>query len=621
MLTSEQRRKQKKIRFTEYYDLQKTFDVLYEKSRMGYQFCNLLDLITTRENILLAYRSLKGNSGSNTPGVDKRTIQHLSKMDEETFIGLVRKQFNWYCPKKVRRVEIPKPNGKLRPLGIPTIMDRIVQQCILQVLEPICEAKFYEHSYGFRPNRSTEQAIARLYQLVQKTHLHYVVDVDIKGFFDNVCHHKLICQLWSLGIQDKKLLCIIREMLKAPILLPDGKVVYPTKGTPQGGILSPLLSNVVLNELDWWIASQWEYMETEHDYAHLNKNGSINRGNQYRALRRSNLKEVFIVRYADDFKIVCKNYDSAKRIFLAVKQWLKERLRLEISPEKSKIVNLRKKYSDFLGFKIRVWRKGNKFVVKSHIADKAIERIKRNLAEGIKKIQYPKDSQKQYAAISYYNSIVAGIHNYYQIATCVNLDLSLIAPAINKQFKNRLASQGLSKKGVLKNSYIKCHYGKSKQIRFLKGFPLIPIGYIKHRHPISKKREVNRYTDSGRKQIHNNLEIDVKTMLWLMRHPLTSHSIEYADNRISLFAAQYGLCGVTNKKLLPQEIHCHHIKPLHKGGNDKYDNLIIVDERIHELIHATQAVTIEQLLNELQLTGYQLNKLNALRAEAELPVI
>lgn len=396
MLTSEQRRKQKKIRFTEYYDLQKTFDVLYEKSRMGYQFCNLLDLITTRENILLAYRSLKGNSGSNTPGVDKRTIQHLSKMDEETFIGLVRKQFNWYCPKKVRRVEIPKPNGKLRPLGIPTIMDRIVQQCILQVLEPICEAKFYEHSYGFRPNRSTEQAIARLYQLVQKTHLHYVVDVDIKGFFDNVCHHKLICQLWSLGIQDKKLLCIIREMLKAPILLPDGKVVYPTKGTPQGGILSPLLSNVVLNELDWWIASQWEYMETEHDYAHLNKNGSINRGNQYRALRRSNLKEVFIVRYADDFKIVCKNYDSAKRIFLAVKQWLKERLRLEISPEKSKIVNLRKKYSDFLGFKIRVWRKGNKFVVKSHIADKAIERIKRNLAEGIKKIQYPKDSQKQY---------------------------------------------------------------------------------------------------------------------------------------------------------------------------------------------------------------------------------
>lgn len=104
-------------------------------------------------------------------------------------------------------------------------------------------------------------------------------------------------------------------------------------------------------------------------------------------------------------------------------------------------------------------------------------------------------------------------------------------------------------------------------------------------------------------------------------HPLTSHSIEYADNRISLFAAQYGLYGVTNKKLLPQEIHCHHIKPLHKGGNDKYDNLIIVDERIHELIHATQAVTIEQLLNELQLTGYQLNKLNALRAEAELPVI
>jgi len=130
-------------------------------------------------------------------------------------------------------------------------MDRLIQQCILQVLEPICEAKFYKHSYGFRSLRSTKQAISRAYFLCQSNNLHYVVDVDIKSFFDNINHGKLIKQLYTLGIRDKCLIAIISKMLKAKI----ENVGIPNKGTPQGGILSPLLANVVLNEFDWWISS------------------------------------------------------------------------------------------------------------------------------------------------------------------------------------------------------------------------------------------------------------------------------------------------------------------------------------------------------------------------------
>ena len=121
-------------------------------------------------------------------------------------------------------------------------------QSIKQILEPICEAKFSNNSYGFRPNRSVEHAISRTYSLLQRAHLHYVLEFDIKGFFDNVNHSKLIRQLWSLGIQDKQLLFVIKRILKAPIRMPDGTTEYPTKGTPQGGIISPLLANVVLNE-------------------------------------------------------------------------------------------------------------------------------------------------------------------------------------------------------------------------------------------------------------------------------------------------------------------------------------------------------------------------------------
>lgn len=249
-------RKRTALRNAEYYDQQELFDSLYTRSKNNEVFGHLMEIIASPENIKLAYRNIKRNGGSETAGTDGMTITCFSGMEEKQFVNFIQRRFANYHPKAVRRVEIPKPNGKMRPLGIPCMTDRIIQQCVLQVLEPICEAKFYEHSYGFRPNRSAENAVAYLENRMFIGNLYYVVDVDIKGFFDNVNHRKLLRQLWTLGIRDTKLLQIIKAMLKAPIRLPDGNTVFPDKGTPQGGILSPLLANVVLNELDWWVASQ-----------------------------------------------------------------------------------------------------------------------------------------------------------------------------------------------------------------------------------------------------------------------------------------------------------------------------------------------------------------------------
>lgn len=355
----------------------------------------------------------------------------------------------------------------------------MIQQCILQVLEPICEARFYKQSYGVRPLRSAKHAIARAYFLTQIVHLHYVVDIDVKGFFDNINHAKLLKQLWALGIRDKSLLKVISKMLKAEI---EG-VGIPEKGTPQGGILSPLLANVVLNELDWWIASQWEVHKTK--YAYKPYKGS-NAG-MYEALRNTNLKEIHMVRYADDFKIFCRHRSHAERIFAATQKWLWERLSLEISPEKSRITNLRKGYSEFLGIKIKVRPKGKKsgrntkkkrFVVSARLGDKAKGKILHEVRKQVKSMQNPKPNEGD-IYVNNYNAYVIGVHNYYSCATECSMDFAKIAFLSRSALKNRLKTRKRRARELLP-AYFEKQYGKSQRVLFADDTPLLPIGYVQH---------------------------------------------------------------------------------------------------------------------------------------------
>ena len=173
--------------------------------------------------------------------------------------------------------------------------------------------------------------------------------------------------------------------------MPDGKIYYPTKGTPQGGIISPLLANIVLNELDHWVESQWQENPITRKYAIiLNKNGGENKGAGYYAMKKTGLKEMFIVRYADDFRILCRNKNAAERTKIAVTQWLEKRLRLEVSAEKTRIVNVKRRYSEFLGFKIKVHRQANKLVITSHICDKRLKAERDKLVEQAKRIARPR---------------------------------------------------------------------------------------------------------------------------------------------------------------------------------------------------------------------------------------
>ncbi|NFE61344.1 group II intron reverse transcriptase/maturase [Clostridium botulinum] len=597
MTANKHRKKKQKIRNNEYYNTQEIMDDLYFKSKENHKFTKLLELITSEQNILLAYRNIKKNKGSKTCGTNKNNIMSIAKQNPEKLIKYVRYRLSNFKPHSIKRKEIEKSNGKMRPLGIPTIEDRLIQQCIKQIIEPICEAKFYKHSYGFRPNRSAHHAIARALYLTNLKNFQYVVDVDIKGFFDNVNHSKLLKQIWNLGIQDKRLICIISKMLKAEVK----GIGISQKGVPQGGILSPILSNIVLNEFDWWIASQWEAYKTNYKYS--------NDCNRYAAQKRTNLKEIYIVRYADDFKIFCKNRSTANKIFTATKDWLDKRLDLEISPEKSKIINLKKQYSEFLGIKMKLRRKGNKNTIKSYMTDKAIKKCKTTLKEKVKIITRTQTAEN---AISF-NSTILGMHNYYNVATHISFNFRNIAYEVEKNLKSRLKMQK-KKVGNKSKAFIEYYGGYTGKVRYIQSIALFPLSYIRTKPPMCFSQEICNYTKIGRIKIHDRLKyIDIRIIRYLMNNYNNNMSIEYNDNRISLYVAQQGRCAITKEKLEINNIKIHHRLAIENGGNDKYNNLILVTTNVYKLISATTPEDIEKYLKRCEAVKINLKLLNQLR--------
>jgi len=622
------------LRHNEYYNMQTVFDELYSKSQDGQTVENLMQIILSDENILLAYRNIKTNGGSRTPGTDGLSIQDISKLTAEEVVSkvkfIIRGSEHGYRPKTVRRKEIPKPNGKTRPLGIPCIWDRLIQQCILQVMQPICEAKFSNNSYGFRPLRSVEHAIARTYRMLQMSNLYHVIEFDIKGFFDNVDHKKLIRQIWAMGIRDKQLIWIIKQILKGPIKLENGQTIIPTKGTPQGGILSPLLANIVLNDLDKWIESQWQNHPVTNNYKkRVTANGTTS-SHAFRGMQETTkLKEMWIVRYADDFRVFCRKHEDAQKVLIATEKWLKETLKLEISSEKTKIVDVRKQYMEFLGFKIKVtWNhQKNKYTVFSHISDKALAVKSEKLIEQVKKICHAGSSDSEVREIVLYNAMVMGIQNYYSIATMVSSDLNhiqqrtyrLLYNGLNTQNGNRLVKTGRD----LTETEIQ-RYGKYKSLRYIKGTgePIYPIYAIQFKNPMAFSIKNCLYTPEGREKIHDYLGNELKLLNQLRKHYPNNQNIEYFDNRISLYSMQNGKCYVLGKPIeTTAEIHCHHKKARKDGGTDEFRNLVLIHEDVHKLIHATQEETLEKYLGILNLNSEQRRKTNRLRFTLGLSII
>ncbi|MEK5067390.1 group II intron reverse transcriptase/maturase [Sporosarcina sp. FSL K6-1508] len=327
----------------------------------------LMERILSRENLLSALKRVERNKGSH--GVDEMPVQNLRKHILEHWESMKMELLEGtYKPQPVRRVEIPKPDGGVRLLGIPTVTDRLIQQAIAQVLTTLYDPTFSEHSYGFRPKRSAHGAIRKAKGYMQEGN-RWVIDIDLEKFFDKVNHDRLMGTL-SKRIEDKRLLKLIRNYLKSGIMI-NGIVTTNEEGTPQGGPLSPLLSNIVLDDLD---------KELEE------------RGHKF-------------VRYADDCNIYVKTKKAGNRVMGSVTSFIEGRLKLKVNLNKSAVDRPWKR--KFLGFSFTLHKEP-----KVRIAKESMKRMKNKIREiTSRKKPYPMDYR-----IKKLNQYLMGWCGYFALA-------------------------------------------------------------------------------------------------------------------------------------------------------------------------------------------------------------
>ena len=577
-------------------------------------FKGLMELISSDVVIVTAIHNIKSNGGSNTEGTDGMVMNDILQKNYNEIIKMVKENLKDYKPTEVRRVWIDKPGKKeKRPLGIPTIADRIVQECVKIIIEPILEAQFFEHSYGFRPMRDTHMALKRITTVIHHTKHKWVVEGDISKFFDNVNHKILLNKLWALGIHDKRVLMVIKAMLKAGIM---EETSVNELGTPQGGIISPLLANVYLNSLDKWIAREWENKKTKYPYARKEK--------MFERLRKaSKLKPAYFIRYADDWVLITDTKENAIKWKNRIAKYLETNLKLKLSDEKTLITDCTKNSVKFVGFRIKAdvslkapkGQKNNPNAEKTRVTlitrvypqeDKfrmKVEAVSREIHK-LKKMPKKKDVIHQ---INLINSQIRGIVNYFSAATSITTETKKYS-----SYLLILAYRCLRRHGVEIIRTDKLSNLLSVHAEYNQNVPALNVGdkknptyvgvtnlsFTKWKEPQNKNQEETPYTQIGRDKYNKRLNKRSKLaradeffnleMSYRVSKGETSpkYNFEYYMNRGYVINRDKFKCRVCGCNITKENVNIHHERnrlPIEKVN--KVSNLATVCVDCHKKIH------------------------------------
>lgn len=590
-------------------DLKKLQDFLYAQSQQNNNFTGLLEAVISETTIVTAIHNIKSNKGSKTAGVDKVKMEKYLQMPKDEVVGIVQSNLRHYLPKPARRVYIDKGNGKLRPLGIPTSLDRIIQECIRIIIEPVCEAKFYPHSYGFRPYRAQKHAIADICHTLNVpakpgNKAVFALEGDIKGCFDNINHRILLQKLWRIGIHDKRIITIIRQTLKAGYVEYD--ILYNSVvGTPQGGIISPLLSNVYLNDFDWYVGRL--YSEPVRQCRQ--------KGNDIARLRRQGVIPKYNFRYADDWIILTTRQREAERLKKHLTKYFRYRLKLELSDEKTKITDMRKDGAEFLGFVIRAARPRGASKDSENLVGKPYPNMKRLSAKitkvcgEIHAMRRMDSTSDRVAQIQRINAMIMGIAEYIKISICSNAFSVLdhrIYVSCHYTWKRMYPDTAAHMKiplGKLSNLPHR-HDGytaKTHTIEYQNMWVGITMAFITHsqHEKLPMNQKMTPYTAEGRamyiRQRKNQKPLpkdrpSVNTWedLRMSAYKDSIYNFEYFMNREYAFNRDKWKCRCCGTALTSRKgRHCHHVNrqlPLDKIN--KVPNLAWVCQDCHQRIHS-----------------------------------